>query len=227
MTGVLLGFGFGCFIPYMARRFAKFMPASFAYALIRLFTPGKFLSAAKRRDKRYRLLKNAFLRRSLMYGIGTALLSFAAGVCFAPAAEGGSLLFIWVLLLLCEIDARMELLPDILTVPLLIFGFCFAVFNGSWVGIGESAIGALGGYFIPALASLALVWKNKDVFGGGDIKLLAACGAWLGLEYLLYVIILSCALFAVYAAVRRQRQGAFGPAIAAAAIVVAFFVFAV
>lgn len=225
MVYVLCGLVFGLFIPYIARRFAKFMPATFGYALYRIFTPGKSLNRERRKNPRYKNLRSAFLRRSLLWGIVTAGLTFAAVRFFAVGTAGWAVYFIWTLLLLTEIDDRMELLPDILTVPLLIIGFNFAVMNGGWAGIGDSAVGALGGYFIPALASLTLVWKNKDVFGGGDIKLLAGIGAWLGLENLLYVIILSCGLFLVYALLNRHRQGAFGPAIAAAAIIVAFFMF--
>lgn len=33
MSYALCGFVWGLFIPYIARRFAKFMPATFAYAL--------------------------------------------------------------------------------------------------------------------------------------------------------------------------------------------------
>ena len=91
-----------------------------------------------------------------------------------------------------------------------------------WVGPAESSIGAAAGYVLPVFASLFLVWKHKDVFGGGDIKLLSAAGAWLGVELLLYVILLSCLVFGIYALIRRQRAGAFGPAIAISAIIVAF-----
>lgn len=67
--------------------------------------------------------------------------------------------------------------------------------------------------------------ENKDAFGGGDIKLLAALGAWLGFEKLLYVIVVSAVLFILYAAIKRQRSGAYGPAIAIAGIIVAFYFF--
>ena len=112
----------------------------------------------------------------------------------------------------------------VLTFPLLLLGFLYAVLVGGIVGPAESSIGAATGYVLPVLASLCLVWKNKDVFGGGDIKLLSAVGAWLGVENLLYVIILSCLIFGIYALFTRKRSGAFGPALAISAIIVAFCV---
>ena len=118
-----------------------------------------------------------------------------------------------------------ELLPDILTVPLLIAGFAYSVFVSQWVIPAESVLGAVTGYMLPVVASAFLVWKNKDAFGGGDIKLLAALGAWLGMELVIYTMILASVLFVLYALARRMRVGAFGPAITIAAIMIAFYFF--
>ena len=225
MLYALIGFAFGCYIPYVARRFAKFMPATFAYALVEIFRAGKRLSAAKRQEERYRKLKNKFLWRSFMFGIVTSVLSFAAFLHFGDVEIYWHLFFIWSLLLMTEIDWRMFLLPDILTIPLLIFGFVYSAFIGDWTFAADSAAGALLGYFMPVMASLALVWKNKDMFGGGDIKLLAAIGAWFGVEKLIYTILLSVILFALQSIVLRQRSGAYGPAAAISAIVIAFYFF--
>ena len=48
MFYAIFGFIFGLLIPYMARRFAKFMPATMAYALYRLVWPVKRVSKEKR-----------------------------------------------------------------------------------------------------------------------------------------------------------------------------------
>ena len=71
---------------------------------------------------------------------------------------------------------------------------------------------------MPLLASLPFAVKYPDALGGGDVKFLAVVGAWLGVEKMLYSIVLSCILFTLYALVKRQRSGAYGPAIALAAI---------
>lgn len=225
MLYAVCGFVFGIFIPYMSRRFEKFMPATFAYALYRLFRPGKSLSRERRKDGRYRNLKKRFLWRSFLWGLVSAVLSFAAYYQFGAVHIGWYLFFIWSLLLLTEIDYRMYLLPDILTIPLLIIGSVYAVLVGGWVSPAESSLGALVGYFLPVVASLFLVWKDKDMFGGGDIKLLAAIGAWFGADKLIYTILAAVAVFGVYALLKRQRSGAFGPAIAVAAIIIAFYFF--
>ena len=137
--------------------------------------------------------------RSIGWGIVTASISYLAAERFSDIYIVWYLGLILTLLLLTEIDNRMFLLPDILTVPLLIAGFAYSVFVSQWVIPVESVIGAVVGYVLPVLASAFLVWKNKDAFGGGDIKLLAALGAWLGAELVIYTIILACALFGSYA----------------------------
>lgn len=223
MVYALYGFIFGLLVPYISRRFAKFMPATPAYALYRIIKPNKAVSKEKRnKSEKYTKLMKAYGWRSLMSGMLTAVISFMAFERFGSSAIGWYLAFFWILILLAEIDYKLFLLPDILTYPLLLAGLCFALFSGNGAGIADSVVGALGGYALPVVASLFLVWRSKDVFGGGDIKLLSAVGAWMGLENLLYVIILACVFFALYALIKRKRAGAFGPAIVLAALTVAF-----
>lgn len=217
---VIGGFVFGLLIPYMARRFAKFMPATPAYALWQLLRPGRVAAGARQKT-----LRRSYYWRSLMSGLLTAALTYVFAWRFGLEHLGWYVFYLWILLLLAEIDWRMFLLPDILTIPLLIGGFAGAAWGSGWVIGAESALGAVAGYLLPVAVSLLLVWRNKDAFGGGDIKLLSAIGAWVGLEFLLYVIAAASILMLVYTLVRRQRSVAFGPALAIAAIVVAIIFF--
>lgn len=227
MVYVICGFLWGMLLPYMARRFAKFMPATMAYALYRLVWPNKVVSRQKRRENHtYRRLMRRYIMRSIGWGIVTCALSYLALHNFGAEHICWYLGFIWVLLLLTEIDYRMQLLPDILTIPLLIGGFVYASFVGEWVFAPVSAIGAVLGYMVPVLASLFLVRKNPDALGGGDIKLLSALGAWMGFEKLMYAVVLACVIFLFSVVLyRKKRDGAFGPSLAMAAIAVVFYFF--
>lgn len=140
MWYAVYGFVFGMLIPYMARRFSKFMPATMAYAVYRLVKPNQTVSKQKRAENpRYGKLVRRYLMRSVGWGILAAALSYLALHKFGSQYIGWHLAFIWILLLLTEIDNRMQLLPDILTVPLLLLGFAYAAFTGSWVVPAESA----------------------------------------------------------------------------------------
>ncbi len=223
MVYVLFGFIIGLLIPCTARRFAKFMPATFAYAFWKIILFGKFPSL-KSRD-RSRKLWYQYIYRSILWGLLCGTLSYAAYWQFGDRGIWFRLSFIWILLLLAEIDLRTLLLPDILTIPLLLTGLLASCLDFGFIIIQDSVIAAFIGYFLPIAASLLFVWKNKDAFGGGDIKLLSALGAWLGLEGLLYTIVLSCIFFMVFALFKRSRSGAYGPALSFAAIIIAFWYF--
>lgn len=220
MPYILCAFFIGLFIPYMARRFAKFMPATFAGALVEMFRAGK--KAKGYRQSRHYL---RFVGHSVATAFLNAGITWVAYVHFGPYGFAFMAAYIAVLLLLAEIDCRTFLLPDILTVPLLILGVWASSLGMGLVTGLESSLGAVVGYAFPALVSLLIVWYKKDAFGGGDIKLLAAIGAWLGVEGLFYVIALSSVLGLLYGLVKRQRMLAFGPMIAVAGIVVAICLF--
>ncbi len=230
MTYIIVGFIFGFSIPYLARRFSKFMPATFAYALFRIFRRNKIVSYKKRLENhKYQQLVQRYFMRSLGWGIITSAIAFLVSQTLTTAETPWIIFFIIVLFILMEIDKRMLLLPDLLTVPLLIVGFSYAAFSGEILGYNttdaaqNSALGALFGYFIPVIASLFLIKKHPDVFGGGDIKLLAAVGAWLGFVNIPIVILLSCLIFAISCFINKQRQGAFGPSIVLASLIMLFF----
>ena len=220
MFYVFVGLMIGLMIPYMARRFAKFMPATFAGALVEMFRPGIKVKGY------YRLkLYRQFLYRSISSGLVTAGLT---GIAYWHFGGNGFYLiacFLWILLLAAEVDYRTFFLADILTVPLLILGFVATAFGYGFVNVYESAWGAVVGYFLPIVVSLLIVVWKKDAFGGGDIKLLAALGAWLGVVALLKVIVLASVLGIIYAWVCRQRMIAFGPMIVLSGIIVAFCLF--
>ena len=224
MIYAVYGFVAGFLIPYMSRRFAKFMPATPAYALYRLGKPNKTARKVKF-STRYKQLKRKYLSRSLVYGALSALLSLLAFWRLGEEHLFWYLTFVWILLLLAEIDLKMLLLPDILTIPLLIGGFVFAAFFGVNVSAEESAAAAMAGYVLPVVATLLMLWRSVDAFGGGDIKLLSAIGAWLGLEGGIYTILLSCLVFGLYSAVRRQRAGAFGPSLSVSAVIILLWLF--
>lgn len=230
MTYLLIGFIFGFSIPFLARRFSKFMPATFAYAIYRIFSINKQVSKKKRlSNHKYKQLSRRYFMRSLGWGITTAAIAFLTSQTIPSLETPWIIFFIITLFILMEIDKRMLLLPDLLTIPLLIGGFTYAAFAGELLGentiaaVQNSALGAILGYFLPVIASLFLIKKHPDVFGGGDIKLLSAVGAWLGFVNIPIVILLSCGIFAISCFINKQRQGAYGPSIVLSTLIVLFF----
>jgi leader peptidase (prepilin peptidase)/N-methyltransferase len=112
----------------------------------------------------------------------------------------------WWLLALAWIDLRSWLLPDALTLPLIIAGLAAAfLFNPDL--LTERALGAALGYLsLTAIAALYRALRGREGLGGGDAKLLAASGAWLGAAALPQVILLA-ALSALAAAAGLRIAG--------------------
>ena len=134
----------------------------------------------------------------------------------------------WWLLTLGWIDLRRWLLPDVLTLPLVLAGLvAAAVFDPA--GLMQRALGAALGYTsLAAVAALYRKLRGREGLGGGDAKLLAASGAWVGAAALPQVILLAALSALLVAAglrltgVRLRASSAvpFGPFLALATWVV-------
>ena len=130
----------------------------------------------------------------------------------------------WILLALSWIDARHMILPDLLTLPLIVAGLLVTAIVTPDL-LADHGLAAALGYL--ALATTALVYRRlrgREGLGGGDAKLLAALGAWVGLETLPVVLFLAACLglaFAAAGALSGKSMTAttaipFGPFLAAA-----------
>ena len=121
--------------------------------------------------------------------------------------------FGWSLLLLALLDARHFWLPDAITLPLCLAGLaCMLVLPGPPVPeavVFDRMAGAVLGF-----ASLALVrltyraLRGREGLGGGDPKLLAAIGAWLGATALPGIVLGATLLALGWVLVMRLRGNA-------------------
>jgi leader peptidase (prepilin peptidase)/N-methyltransferase len=97
----------------------------------------------------------------------------------------------WWLLALGWIDIRNWLLPDALTLPLVFAGLLAAV-AFDLDQLVDRSLGAAAGYLsLLTITALYRRWRHREGLGGGDAKLLAAAGAWVGAAALPQVILLA------------------------------------
>ena len=166
------------------------------------------------------------------------LVELATGAAFAAVAwhfgfglsAALALVLTAYLIALTGIDIDRQLLPDILTIPLLWIG----LFASLWHVDGQAAppaalrdavIGAVAGYlFLWLVFQLFRLATGKEGMGYGDFKLFGAIGAWLGWQMLPLVLMLAAAVGAVVGlammAASRLGRGVpipFGPYLAGAA----------
>ncbi len=100
-------------------------------------------------------------------------------------------LFVMSLVVISFIDLQHQIIPDILSIPGIVVGIGLSFLPGHvhWI---DSLIGALGGGGL--LYLVAVVFKKvtgRDGMGGGDVKLLAMLGAWMGWQSLPFIVLLS------------------------------------
>jgi leader peptidase (prepilin peptidase)/N-methyltransferase len=100
----------------------------------------------------------------------------------------------WTLLALAWIDWTDLLLPDGLTLPLLLAGLALTLL-GQPDDLVDHCLAAMLGYL--SFQGLAFAYRHlrgRDGLGGGDAKLLAAAGAWCGLAALPFVLLASAVM---------------------------------
>ncbi len=115
-------------------------------------------------------------------------------------------LFGWWLLTLAWIDLRRWLLPDLLTLPLIVAGLALAAVLDPETVLDRALGAALGYVALRAIGAVYRALRQHDGLGRGDAKLLGAAGAWVGAVALPQVILLA-ALAALLAAAALRLGG--------------------
>jgi leader peptidase (prepilin peptidase)/N-methyltransferase len=143
-----------------------------------------------------------------------------------------ALIFIMVSLLLARIDLKFMLLPDVLTLGLLWLGLLFNL-NGLWVSLSSAVLGAVLGY----LMLFGVYWTfkfftGKEGLGFGDLKLMAALGAWFGVWTLPLILLLASIFGLIFVGIlsflgkfnfkNRGTEFPFGPALLLAGVICLF-----
>ena len=187
-----------------------------------LFLKGRCADCSARIPARYPLIE-------AMTGILSALIAWRFGYTLECTA---ALIMTWSLIALAVIDLDTQLLPDIITLPLLWLGLALSLFgnpDGSVVFTDprSAIIGGIAGYL--SLWSIYQGFKlvtGKEGMGYGDFKLLAALGAWLGWQSLLLIVLLSAVVGLIAALAMKFFRGhdnqipiPFGPYLAVAGFI--------
>jgi leader peptidase (prepilin peptidase)/N-methyltransferase len=140
------------------------------------------------------------------------------------------LLFFATLLTISFIDLQHKIIPDILSLPGIVAGLAasFAPDTVSWL---DSIIGIIAGG--GSLFLVAVIYERitgREGMGGGDIKLLAMIGAWMGWRQLHLIVLLSSLTGAIVGVAFLLMAGKgfrvripFGPFLSLGAILCFFF----
>lgn len=222
MPALLLavGAGWGGLAPLLARRVDHVLPSDPATTLVNLIPRRKPRHRVRTpRSPEWAAWHRRIRRARRLEHVAWAAVGMAATalVVFGGPADllAWHLGLVWTLLLGAAIDQRTSILPDALTVPLILAGMVAAVATG---GGGPTPVDAAAtaafAYGIVLLTALLMYRAHPGGIGGGDYKLLAAMGAWLGLGSFLVAMLVSVVLFGLVAMVTGRRANPYGPALA-------------
>ena len=139
-------------------------------------------------------------------------------------------LFCAALIAVICIDFQHQIIPDVISLPGIVVGFGLSFVNPfvTWQDAGLGILFGGGSFYLVALVYYLLT--KREGMGGGDIKLLAMIGAFLGWQSLPFVVFGSSVLGTVAGvwAMIEQRKGGktvipYGPFLAMAALLYLFF----
>lgn len=144
-------------------------------------------------------------------------------------------LFVFSLLVITVIDFDFQIIPDEISFFLIILGLLISFFNpvlGDTVSkrILNSFLGFLAGGGSLLIVAVIGKWLfGKDAMGGGDIKIMAGVGAFIGWDKVLFAIFIACFLGSIVGIfmmlskkIGKRQEIPFGPYLAISSFVVLF-----
>jgi len=159
------------------------------------------------------------------------LLTLALFLKFGPSTTFLVLfVFCSALVAITFIDLDHQIIPDVISLPGIVVGFACS-FVLPWLGWKSSLMGIVaGGGSLFLVAWLYELFTKKEGMGGGDIKLLAMMGAFLGWRSVPFIIFASSLIGSVIGVTLmliQKKDGKlaipFGPFLAAGAVLYIFY----
>jgi leader peptidase (prepilin peptidase)/N-methyltransferase len=180
---------------------------------------------------RCRSCKVPFSIRYPLVELLTGLLAVLLLLKFGPSLSLAVMfLFCAALVVITFIDFDHQVIPDEISLPGIILGFLSSFFlpGHGWL---SSLLGIVVGWGSLALIFYGYLWlTGREGMGGGDAKLLAMMGAFLGLQAVPFIIFASSLVgtvagLSIMAVQRKDRHLAipFGPYLALGAVLYIFF----
>jgi leader peptidase (prepilin peptidase)/N-methyltransferase len=137
--------------------------------------------------------------------------------------------FVMALMAVTIIDWKHRIIPDAISLPFILIGLAWSFINPG-LSLTSSVLGVIaGGGGLYAVSAVYRLLRHSEGMGGGDVKLMAMIGAFLGLRLVLPVILIASFVGSVYGIVLMRKGGnartavAFGSFLAPAAAVCMFF----
>jgi leader peptidase (prepilin peptidase)/N-methyltransferase len=108
-----------------------------------------------------------------------------------------NVIFASALIVISFIDLKHRIITDVISLPGIAVGLAFALVNPEVKVLYHLIAALLGGGFLWLVAEIYYRFTGKEGMGGGDIKLLAMIGAFVGIQGVLFTIFVSSVIGSV------------------------------
>ncbi len=142
----------------------------------------------------------------LLIEAAAGLVGLVSVIAHPLPLAGATMVFGLMLLILAALDAEHQWLPDALTLPVIPLGLLAASFDWGPPLLDRALGAAAGGGVLWGLGWLYARLRGREGVGGGDPKLLAAIGAWVGVLNL-PLVLLGAGLLGLAAAALKLLRG--------------------
>ena len=136
-------------------------------------------------------------------------------------------ILVGVFIIVFFIDIFHQIIPDVLSLPLIVLGLLAALHSANDITLRSSLLGAATAFLLFYLIALAY-WQftGKMGVGGGDIKLITGIGAFIGFTGILFTILVSSVTALVILLIIRynlKKEFPFGPFLITGTLIFIFF----
>jgi len=197
ILGVSLGSFFNVCIYRLPRKLSIVFPSSFCPACNQPIKPwqnipllsffllrGKCASCGSRISFRYPLVE---LTTAILYTILLYQANFEISFVFFKYA-----VYISFGIIIFLIDLEFKIIPDSLSLPLIVLGLLSGLIKTNDISLANSFFSGLAAFTFFYMIALYYVYVvKKEGLGGGDIKLIAAIGAFVGIVGILFTLLSS------------------------------------
>lgn len=137
------------------------------------------------------------------------------------------LIFISALIAISFIDIDFQIIPDQISIPLIFLGIILSLIPHNSLNLAQNIKDSLIGILVGGGSLLIVSLISKGGMGGGDVKLNAAVGAFLGWKSALLTIFIGSLTGSIVGIITMKKTGnrkiPFGPFLSLGALICLFF----
>ena len=200
-------FAIGFLVPVLGRRMIAAYPCcwhSYFGDALKFYFKRKSIKFSHE-SSRHSFLKKRYNISKILWGfLYMAIFGYYRFFICEEDVSAFDFLFLYFFGMAVYIDMKKQIIPDILTFGMLLFAAL------SW-DAELAIISALAAYILTSVLALLFYFRHPYGFGGGDIALLAAIAAFIGLEALGFAIVFGAVFMLAWCIWKKQRAAPLAP----------------